>query len=1415
MEKSEAERSGPRERTQERDETGNAADNTGEAEVNTEAGDSIEAVPKRERADALTVVGVGASAGGVQALQEFFSDVPRNSNLIFVVVLHLSPAHESHLAEILGNTSAIPVEQVSGPVRVEPNRIYVIPPSKHLVMDDGMLRLREMEQPQGRRVAIDRFFRTLADARGPQAVGVVLSGTGADGALGVKLLKEVGGLAIAQEPGGAEYDAMPRHAIATGFVDYVLPAREIVGQIIAYRDASARMRLPAEAAPSIRQREDGAVAEAALVQILGLVRELTGHDFAHYKRATVLRRIGRRLQVHNLEDLPAYLAFLHRHPAEANDLLGDLLISVTQFFRDREVWEYLERDVIPRLFEGKGLHDEIRVWVCACATGEEAYSLAILLLEQAARMERPPRIQIFATDMDADSIAHAREASYPDTIAADVSPERLRGWFYQDNGRYRIRKEVRECVLFALHNVLKDTPFSRLDLVTCRNLLIYLNRPAQERVFDIFHFAIRPESYLLLGTSEAVEGASPLFATIDKTHRIYIRRSLARPVPLVPSIPGRLTPIPAHVSQIAGPGEPAREQRAVSAGELHRDLLEMYAPPSVLIDEDHQIIHLSNAAGRFLRFIGGEPTSNLLRVVHPDLRLEVSTALYAAVAEGRDQARTVQFVSEPAGPARRLNITVRPVREPAGARGYFLVLFEEASGVPEQPPEPAAPVSGAAAAAYPDVTRQLEQEIDRLQGQLRSAIEQYEASIEELRASNEELQAMNEEMRSATEELETSKEELQSVNEELSTVNQELKNRIVEVSSVNADLQNLLVSTDIGTVFLDRELRIKRYTPAAETLFNVIPSDLGRPLAHTTHRLDYHDLIPDAEGVLRRLTPVEREVRSYDDHYYLARVRPYRTLEERIDGVVLTFVDITERKQAEEALRASEERLRLLIESAKDYAIFALDADRKVTRWNTGARTLFGYAEREIVGQSGDIIFTPEDRGAAEREAQVALAEGRVESERWHVRKDGSRFFGSGSSSVLRDINGEFVGFVKIMRDLTERKQTEEAIRESEERFRLLVYGAADYAMFMLDTENHITFWSTGAEHVFGWTEPQALGQPGDIIFTPEDREAGAPDRERQQALADGSAPDRRWHMRKDGTRLWVDGALMRLDDEHGALRGFAKIARDATDELLAQEALRRAHDEMEMRVAERTASLSEALTALEAALAERRQAEAARQETLALLAGSEEEERRRLSRELHDQTGQHLTGLMLGLDALRASQAPGSDAAVLAERLRQVAADLSHEVHQLAWNLRPPALDELGLEATLITYIQEWQEHHGIEADFHAHNMEGERLAPEVETTLYRIVQEALTNIARHAQAGRVSVVLERRRDAVLVVEDDGIGFDVEKTMTSSERLGLRGMRERASVAGGTLAIETVPNQGTTLIVRIPLAQNRQDPHE
>ena len=859
-----------------------------------------------ESADALTVVGIGASAGGIKALQEFFGGVRPGVGMAFVVVLHLSSEHESFLAELLQSVTELPVRQVAGAVRVEADHVYIIPPARSLVMDDRMLHLSPLENPYGRRVTIDRFLRTLAESCGPQAVGVVLSGTGADGTLGLKMVKELGGLCIAQDPGDAEFSEMPESAIATGMMDFVLAARSMPAQIQAYRDASRRMRVPAEAAPSPGQSDDSPEAEKALQGILAQTRIQTGHDFSFYKRATVLRRIGRRLQVNGCGDLVSYLDFLRRHPAEAAELLSDLLISVTQFFRDTDAWAALEQGVIPRLFESKGADGEVRAWVCGCATGEEAYSLAILLAEQAERLEHPPRIQVFATDIN-NVIAQARGGSYPETIAEDISPERLRRWFTLERGRYSVKKELRDLVLFTTHNILRETPFSRQDLITCRNLLIYLNRDAQDYVFELFHFALQPEGRLFLGPSESADGTATLFHPTDEQYRHYIRRPIFRPPLRLSASAEKVTG--AQAAPLPAPARGATAARAAAPllpplqglGEVHHALLEMYAPPSVLINEHYDIVHLSDRAGQMLRFGGGEPTRDLLRLVPPPLRLELRSALYAAAGGGEE----VRLVSATIGDeaSRPVRLTVRPIREPEAMRGYFLVLMEQlehieqlGSGDEALPRSDLSPPRAGASEA----AAVLEAEIARLRERLSSTVQQYEDALDEMKASNEELQAVNEEFRSATEELETSREELQSVNEEVATVNQELRHRMEEISRSKSDLENLLSATDIATIFLDRDLKIRMYTPAAESIFNIISTDVGRPLSHLTHSLGY-DSLPDARSVLETLAPLEREVLSQESRYFLTRILPYTRSNDnnQVDGVVLTFVDITGRKQAE------------------------------------------------------------------------------------------------------------------------------------------------------------------------------------------------------------------------------------------------------------------------------------------------------------------------------------------------------------------------------------------------------------------------------------------------------------------------------------------------------------------------------------
>lgn len=936
-----------------------------------EAGDEIDNIVPTYGYHRQPMVGIGGSAGSLQALQAFFSAVPADTKLVFVVIVHLSPTHESTLAEILARETKMRVLRAEDLQKVEPNHVYVIPPGKHLVTTDGQLRLFDLDHERGRRVAIDLFFRSLADTHGPHAAAIVLSGADGDGAQGIKRIKERGGLTIAQDPAEAEHGSMPRTAIDTGMIDWVLPVAEMPARLLDYVEREKSLRLPPEEGPQPAQRVPPSADqdEAALREVLLYLRTRTGRDFSYYKRATIVRRIARRLQVNAVPDVPAYLTFLRTHPGEAGALLHDLLISVTNFFRDREAFAVLKENV-DRVFANKGPTDAVRVWVPACATGEEAYSIAMLLIEHARTLEAPPSLQVFAGDLDDEALQQARAGLYPETITADVSEERLRSFFVKDPRGYRVRRELREMVLFAVHDLLKDPPFSRMDLISCRNLLIYLNRGAQKRVFETFQFVLRPRGLLFLGPSESAADDSPFFRVLDEKYRLYVHEPAVKPVFPIPTGPSALQRSLAAQERtgqapaihgrrfLQGPGisfqPPLPAPDRASLAELHFKLIELLSPPSVLVNAEHGIVHLSENAGRFLQFAGGLPSADLLRVVHPMLRIELRAALFRA-AETDAPIKTANLPMELEGAPRLVDIRVSPAGDVAA--GYLLVVFEMRD---RNEDDAAAPVPVTSAPPEP-IVRQLERELEQVKSTLSDTIEQHRASEEEMKASNEELQAMNEELRSASEELETSREELQSINEELTAVNIEMKGKVDELAHTNSDLQNLMASTAIPTVFLDRDLAIRRFTPNANELFYIVPSDHGRPLAHIKHRIHYPEIVADLERVLRTLVPEEREVRN-EERWFLARIQPYRTLEDHIGGVVLTFVDVTQRKLSDEALRASEERLRLVIESAKDYAIFTTDPARRISTWNSGAEAMLGYAEKEILGELADIIFVPEDR---------------------------------------------------------------------------------------------------------------------------------------------------------------------------------------------------------------------------------------------------------------------------------------------------------------------------------------------------------------------------------------------------------------------------------------------------------------------
>ena len=823
----------------------------------------------------IVVAGIGASAGGVKALQDFFSALPEKTGTALVVVVHLDPYHQSNLAEVIGAKTRMPVRQVEGTLALEPDQVYVIPPNRQLTISDTEISASEFAEPRGQRAPIDQFFRSLANHG--DGFAIILSGAGSDGALGVRAVKEAGGIILVQDPNEAEYGSMPRAAIAAGHADFVLPARELALQ---FADLVQSRKNTVQHAP-VDEVDD------LLGRILGYLRVRTGHDFSQYKHASLLRRLDRRVQVVRAQSLHNYLDYLRENPDEVQALFADLLISVTRFFRDSAAFEQLEKIVVPAILEKKNPNDTVRIWVPGCATGEEAYSIALVFLDALQKREVRPGIQIFATDLDARALAVARDGCYPDTLSADVSEERLRRYFSKDDGEYRIKRDVRDLIVFAQHSVLKDPPFSRLDLISCRNFLIYINRELQQRVISTFHYALLSDGFLFLGSSETAEHPEGLFRTVDRNGRIF--QSMGRRAGEHLAFPGLMPPI-----RMPDPVMPVERPRMADSQSQHRQALIELGPPSVLVDDAHRILHLSEKAGTYLLHPPGTPTLDLTELVRVELASELRVMLNRAFQLG-ESVLSLPIPVQFNGHSRYVCVQVSPLGSSSGNPSRALVLFIE--GGPAQMAEAVSDAAG----EQPDMdsnNKRLQEELLATRANLKVSRQQFETATESLRAANEELQSINEEYRSTAEELETSREELQSMNEELQTLNSELKSKLDAVSRAHNDLENLMIATEVGTLFLDKELRIKRFTPRMRELFNINSSDEGRQISDFTHRLEYAEFEADARNVMERNSVVKKTVRG-DGRWYLMQLRPYRTVDGDVEGIVATFVDTTPPSETE------------------------------------------------------------------------------------------------------------------------------------------------------------------------------------------------------------------------------------------------------------------------------------------------------------------------------------------------------------------------------------------------------------------------------------------------------------------------------------------------------------------------------------
>jgi len=995
-------------------------------------------------ASGFPIVGIGASAGGLKAFVEFISSVPADSGMAFVLVQHLAPDHESLLCEIMSRHTSMHVFEVEDGMTVHSNCVYIIPPNCDMALQNGTLQLIEPCSPHGQRLPVDFFFRSLAQDQHEWAIGIVLSGTASDGTLGLTAIKSEGGLVMAQSPDSAEFDGMPRSAIATGLMDYELPPAEMPAKLLAYATHAFRNRTRLTVAPT------GAIkALSSLKKIFVLLRSFTGHDFSQYKPSTISRRIERRMAVQEIETIENYVRYLQQCPAEGMVLFRELLIGVTHFFRDAEVFQLLEEQGIPKLFEGKPPGSSIRVWSVGCSTGEEAYSLAILLQEQMEALGLSHSLQIFGTDIDSRAIATARAARYPTHIAAHVTPERLKRFFTlePDGTSYRVHKSIRDLLIFSEHDLIKDPPFSRIDLVSCRNLLIYLNADLQKRLIPLFHYTMNPGGMLFLGTSETVGGFEDLFAPLDHSAKLFRRKENRFGVrrPALDQIVQQQAVLNVAHPRFAEMATPAAK---LSLRELsEKAMMQQIVQASALVNGRGDILYIHGRTGLYLEIAhGAGGVNNILRTAREGLRQEVAVALHRAV-RGKEIVVSRGVRVKTNGSYTTINLSISPVLADPSAmfeEPLYLVILEEAAKEADSGELISADGEWGTDARVVKLSKKLLEKEKYLQ----CSLEELESSTDELRSSNEEMQSSNEEMQSINEELMTAKEELQSSNEELHTVNHELQFKVMELAQANNDINNLLVSTGICTLFVDHQLRILRFTPPVAEIINLVPDDAGRPLHDFSTRLKkYFTLEEDIRAVLNSLVPTERVVQSTQDKWYLLRILPYRTTENVIEGATLSFLDISDHRRGE----LVSARLAAIVESSED-AIIGKDLNGIITSWNPAAEKIFGYTAAEMVGAS-ILRLIPDDRRQEEQNILELIRSGsRVEHfETLRQTKNGRLLDVSITASPIKDVDGTIIGVSKSAREISERKRAEAVLKESEMRYRSLFNNMLNgYAYFQV-----------------------------------------------------------------------------------------------------------------------------------------------------------------------------------------------------------------------------------------------------------------------------------------------------------------------------------------------------------------------------
>lgn len=1324
---------------------------------------------------AFPIAAVGASAGGLAALTALLKALPANSGMAFVLIQHLEPKHESALASLLSRATKMAVVEITHGMVVQPNRVYVIPPNKSVSLKKGALRLTPRSKVTGLHRPIDDFAKALAAEQGNAAIGVILSGTGSDGTGGLKAIKAAGGITFAQDPKSAQWPDMPKSAIAAGVVDFALPPKDIAAELT---------RIARH--PYLIDTREVAEELSDLEQISVILLSSTGVDLRLYKPATVRRRIARRMAVQKVVSLDKYALILKQNLAEVQALADDLFVHVTSFFRDPACFEALRKRVLAKICKGRSAKEPIRVWVAGCSTGEEAYSLAMLLREELGENSKRIRVQIFGTDIQERSVETARLGIYSEAALAGVSPARLKRFFVKSGHGYQVNRALRATCIFARHDLAKDPPFSKLDVVSCRNVLIYMGAALQKGVLAAFQYALKPGGVLFLGTSESIADSSSAFTTEDRQHKIFLRKPSAAGFSGFGRTANSLRPPIAALPLASSVPSGAVDLRKVAEAAL----LHHYAPPALVVDADLHIIHFQGDTSPYVTPAPGQPSFHLLKMVRPEFVVDLRTAINKAKRSRAPVGVETRHLDRQEQPA-ITRLEVRTLGTGQDEKRDLLVVFQKLQSAPPLPAPDATdgPQGTRAHAASVRVTR-LELDLASTREQMRVLITENDAAQEEMRAANEEILSSNEELQSTNEELETAKEELQSSNEELITLNEELQHRNAELSVLTQDLNSLLLGLDLPVLVLDAELRVRRFTPVAGSLLNLIAGDVGRPFRHIASNLagaDWEELFSEVTG---RGRSVERNVTDGIGRRYSLRLRPYKATGTEIAGVLVVLFDI-------DAFQGA-------LEEAREARDLALEAEQ-----HSLAILNSLPAQVTVIGAHGTIVATNDawNRFAVENEVRDLRAVGQGANYLEVCRKAAAKGVDEGQAvleGIRRVLNGTQAffqleyschspvhqrwflmtvspllghkgGAVVSHTDITGHKLAELSMQRTEASIRSLLESSPQ-AVIGVNRQEIITLVNGNSEKLFGYAPQELIGQPLSLLVPEAYRERHAKHHQTYFAKMESRPMGIGLNLearRKDGTTFPVEIGLSSIDTAAG------KVSVAFVSDITHRRELEHAAETDRRKVRALAASL---LTA-------------------------QEEERRRVSRELHDQICQQLASLAMDVGALAAQPDPLQNTQKSLKELQSRIVKASEETRHIAYQMHPSVLDDLGLVASLRSLCREFSEREGVAVEFDSGDLP-DAVPRAVASCVYRVAQESLQNIAKHSASKHATVTIGlalQRRAIALSIEDTGVGFDLEEAKGHGG-LGLVSMEERVRLVNGTLSIASRKGHGTRIALSVPL---------